>query len=83
MEIRWQGRIVGEFLGYALGRVFEISGHGKWKQENHTDEPCWRQDPGAKLYWDQSLGVWWLDVEGTSASVIVSQGEARRTVGAF
>lgn len=72
METKWEGRILGEFHGYASGRVFELSDGGRWKQESPTDEPVYRQQPKAKLLRDKGTGRMFLDVDGTSSIVQVN-----------
>ncbi len=83
MELRFEGRLTGEFVGYAQGRVYELSNGEKWRQEDRTDEPCWRDRPKVWLYWSQSLGSWHLDVEGTSATVRVVPNHVRIVTGAY
>lgn len=75
--------MIGEFLGYSPGRVFELSNGEKWQQEDHTDEPCWQDPPKAWLYWSQSLGSWHLDIKVTSATVRVAKDVRKRGSGRF
>jgi hypothetical protein len=49
MEIIWQGRILGEFIGFGPGRVFQLSDGCRWRQESLTDEPAYREQPVVKL----------------------------------
>lgn len=71
MDIRWEGTVPGAFEGYAGGRVYRLSDGSRWRQECLTAESTCREDPGARLLWDPSLGRMLLDVEGTSAVVWV------------
>ena len=70
MKAIWFGRLVGTFLGYRGGLTYELSDGSKWTQDDPTHEPVYRENPTARLLTD-STGRTYLDVEGTSASVVV------------
>ncbi len=70
MTTTWIGRVVGTFLGYKGGRGYDLSDGTSWYQDDHTDEPVYRENPTAKLLSD-GMGHTYLDVEGTSARVRV------------
>ena len=71
METKWEGFIAGVFEGYQCGRTFELSDGARWRQESREAEYVYREQPRARLLWNQSLGRWYLDVEGTSSAVWV------------
>ena len=71
MDTTWEGRIAGIFEGYAGGRVYELSDGTRWRQEDRAAEYVYRENARATLRWEQSIGCWWLDVEGTSGVVRV------------
>jgi hypothetical protein len=81
----WSGRLLGTFLGYKAGRVYELSDGSQWRQDDLTDEPVYRNDPTARLLSNGSAGTIYLDVEGTSAVVRVSRAgrHPRPTAGGF
>ena len=80
-----EGRIAGEFHGYAAGRIYELSDVSRWRQEDRADEPVYRERPRAKLLRDDGSGAFYLDVEGTSGIVrVVPNGSmSGSSVGAF
>jgi hypothetical protein len=78
MDPEWEGHIVGIFEGYAGGHVFELSDGRRWRQESNTSEYVYREQPKARLLWNQSIGTRYLDVEGTSSVV---EGKKDRGVG--
>jgi hypothetical protein len=82
METEWEGHIVGIFEGYAGGVVFELSDGRRWRQESNTSEYVYREQPRARLIWNQSTGTRYLDVEGTSSVVIVVPDSGMRGIGA-
>ena len=71
MTVSWEGRIAGEFHGYAYGAVHELSDGSRWRQRGKAAEPVYRERPAAKLLRDPSSGRMFLDVEGTGAVVEV------------
>ena len=77
MDIIWSGHLVGTFHGYKPGRVYELSDGSKWTQEDLTDEPVYRDEQTVRLLSNRSVGVIYLDVEGTSAIVRVYQTGSR------
>jgi hypothetical protein len=85
METEWEGHVAGIFEGYAPNRVVELSDGRRWKQETNTREYVYRERPKVRLLWSQSLGVRYLDVEGTSNVVQVKEdrGVCGVSAGAF
>jgi hypothetical protein len=77
MNIIWSGRLIGTFYGYKPGRIYELSDGSKLMQQDLTDEPAYRDDPTARLLSNRSIGVIYLDVEGTSAVVRVFRNGSR------
>ena len=81
----WEGRIVGTFEGYENGRVFELSDGSRWKQEDrnpriHLSGRTKSQTaPRSRESWT------YLDVEGTSAVVMVVRDRGMSSIhaGAF
>ena len=73
MDTVWRGQLVGIFHGYKSGRVYLLSDGSRWRQEDLTDEPIYRDDPTARLLSNHSTGTMYLDVEGTSAMVRVNR----------
>ena len=85
METTWEGRLPGMFEGYAPGRVFELGDGSRWRQEDRTSEYVYRERPKAKLLYDRSINVTYLDVEGTSSvvAVVPDRGMRGLSAGAF
>jgi len=81
MDTEWEGRIVGIFEGYASGRVFELSDGSRWRQEDRRAEYVYREEPRAKLLWNQNIGKLYLDVDGTSGVVVVVPESGMRGMG--
>jgi hypothetical protein len=75
-----EGHLVEEFHGHASGRVYEFSDGSRWRQEDNTDEPVYRDRPKAKLLRDEAIGKTYPDVEGTSAAVWVLQDSSMRGI---
>jgi hypothetical protein len=48
----WSGEVLGTFFGYKGGRPYTLSDGSIWIQNDHTDEPVYRQDPKARLLRD-------------------------------
>ncbi|MDR3620679.1 MAG: hypothetical protein P4L85_15105 [Paludisphaera borealis] len=65
--------MVGEFWGYKGGRVYQLDDGSRWRQEDWTEEPVYRQEPTARLIHRHDVNMNYLDVEGTSAMVRVSK----------
>lgn len=74
----WEGWIVGEFHGYQRNRVYRLDDGSEWRQDGERREPCYRENPRARLLYSRSLGITWLDVEGTSHMVEVRREGIRR-----
>ena len=85
MNTVWRGQLVGIFHGYKSGRIYVLSDGSRWRQDDLTDEPVYRDDPTARLLSNNSTGTIYLDVEGTSAMVRVNRaaGQLRPSAGAF
>ena len=85
MDTIWEGIIPGIFEGYRGGRVYELSDGSCWRQECNTSEYVYREQPKARLLWNQSIGKMHLDVEGTSSVVWVTKdrGTSQMGCGAF
>jgi hypothetical protein len=85
VETTWEGHIAGVFVGYASGRVHELSDGSRWRQEDRTREYVYRERPKARLLRDQGIGKTYLDVEGTSSvvEVVPDRGMSGLSVGAF
>ena len=81
MVLRWEGHVNGLFEGYEGGRIYTLSDGSRWLQADTTAEYVYRERPGAKLFWDQPLGRWHLDVEGTSHSVLVIRDSGLHSFG--
>src|SRR3954471_3134164 len=81
MQTFWEGHLAGEFHGYKGGRVYKLSDGSLWRQECRTDEPAFRERPGARLLLDGGIGRTYLDVEGTSTVVWVEPYGGMRSVG--
>lgn len=77
MDTFWEGRLVGTFYGYKGGRVYQLSDGTRWKQEDGTDEPVYREQPSARLLSKHDTNTTYLDVEGTSAMVRVEREGVR------
>jgi hypothetical protein len=71
MDRIWNGHLVGTFYGYKGGSVYRLSDGSKWRQEDRTDEPVYREYPAVRLIYEHSIDATYLDVEGTSAMVRV------------
>ena len=71
MEKFWEGHVVGEFLGYGNGRIYQLSDGSRWQQQGLTDEPAYRNAPKARLLRKSATDARFLDVEGTSGIVQV------------
>jgi len=69
MQTEWEGRIAGVFEGYAGGHIYQLSDGRRWRQETPASEYVYRENPKARLLWDQSTGTRYLDVEGASSMV--------------
>ena len=82
METEWEGYVPGIFEGYAGGRVYELSDGSRWRQESRTSEYVYREQPKARLLWNQSTGTRYLDVEGTSGVVEVKEDRGMGGMGA-
>ena len=85
MRTIWEGRVVGIFEGYAAGRVYELSDGSRWRQEDRRSEYVYREQPKAKLFGDQEISAYYLDVEGTSGivRVVPDRSMSGLSVGAF
>jgi hypothetical protein len=81
METRFEGHIDGVFEGYEGGRVHVLSDGSRWRQDDTVKEYVYRERPRAKLLWEQSLGQWFLDVEGTSHTVSVVRDSGFQSFG--
>jgi hypothetical protein len=75
MDTIWEGRIAETFHGYKAGRVYELADGSRWKQEDATDEPVYREFPKARILYAKSVNRYYLDVDGTSATVHVCRVE--------
>ena len=75
-ETIWEGHLTGTFEGYAFDRLFALSDGSKWRQIGETREYVYREQPAARLIKERSTGQVYLDVAGTSASVLVQQDRA-------
>jgi hypothetical protein len=73
MNRDWEGHVVGTFEGYQGGRVYPLSDGSRWRQFCRTSEYVYRERPRARLIWEQRIGAWWLDVDGTSHTVHVER----------
>ena len=84
-ETIWEGHLTGTFEGYAYDRLYVLSDGSKWRQACETREYVYRERPAARLVRDRSTGRVYLDVAGTSASVLVERdrGISRRGCAAF
>jgi hypothetical protein len=84
MTTTWSGHLVGTFLGYSRGLTYELSDGSKWVQDDPTHEPVYRENPMAHLL-SNGMGHTYLDVEGTSAVVLVVRlgSKTRPHAGAF
>ena len=84
-ETIWEGHLSGLFEGYAYDRLFALSDGTKWRQACTTREYVYRERPAARLVREPSTGRVYLDVTGTSASVLVerNRGNDRRTWSAY
>jgi hypothetical protein len=80
-ETEWVGRIAGVFEGYRSGRVFQLSDGRRWRQESQSSEYAYRESPAARLLWNRSTGMRFLDVEGTSGVVNVVPDSGMRGMG--
>ena len=85
METEWEGYIIGIFEGYACGRVYDLSDGRRWRQQSNVREYVYREQPIARLLWNQSIGNRYLDVEGTSNVVEVKEdrGVGRPSAGSY
>ena len=85
IETIWEGHLTGTFEGYAYDRLFALSDGTRWRHASTTREYVYREHPAARLVREPSTGRVYLDVEGTSASVLVerARGNDRRTWSAF
>lgn len=81
----WEGHLTGVFEGYAYDRLFALSDGSNWRQACTTREYVYREQPAARLVREASTGRIYLDVEGTSAIVLVERdrGVSRRGSGAY
>jgi len=50
--IEWPA--ISTLISYAGGRVFELSDGRRWRQESNTREYVYREQPKARLLWNQS-----------------------------
>ena len=84
-ETIWEGHLTGTFEGYAFDRLFTLTDGTKWRQTCETREYVYRERPVARLVREPSTGRVYLDVAGTSASVLVERdrGGGRRMHSAF
>lgn len=85
MELIWEGHLIGIFEGYAYDRVFALSDSTRWRQASEICEYVYRENPRARLVCDYANSSTYLDVEGTSARVLVERdrGWMRRGAGAY
>ena len=78
MTVVKESNIIGDFLGYGCGRVYRLADGSVWTQEGPTDEPCWRESPRCRIFFNQSTNQHYLDVDGTSGVAEVVEGLRRQ-----
>jgi|GEM_PF-694091 len=79
MDRLWQGRLVGTFLGFGYGRIYQLDDGSRWQQDSRTDEPSYRDDPEARLLFNRDTGSVFLEVVGTSSVARVLRCGSRPT----
>ena len=79
MSVVIESRIVGTFLGYALGVVHRMDDGSEWEQVGNVEEYVYRERPTCRIIWDRERH--WIDVEGTSGVAEVRRYSGRRWAG--